>query len=199
MTDDPALFAIVPLPPPGPARDALLREAIAFGGPDEMLRKFFACEATERDLANQLAQTAEVANRVAEVGAHLMDMTEALTVRQDKQRRLDAKRKADQERRAQEDAVRAEQEQILQYLETHPEPGASTDDTHQQSGELHALEPPDKEHLDPEVEVDQGDLPNELEKGAPPLSGNYVEPDPEDLGGPKDPKQVPQPVAVSLW
>ena len=145
MTDDPAMFAIVPLPPLGPAREALLRDAIAYGGGGELLRKFFACEEVERDLANQQAQTAEAASRIAEVGAHLMDMTEALTVRQDKQRRLDAKRKADQERRAQEDAVRAEQEQILQYLETHPEPASLSDDTHHPGGELHSLDPVDKE------------------------------------------------------
>jgi len=185
MTDDPALFAIVPLPPPGPARDALLREAIAFGGPDEMLRKFFACEATERDLANQLAQTAEVANRVAEVGAHLMDMTEALTVRQDKQRRLDAKRKADQERKAQEEAVRAEAASLRDWLDNNPEPKALPDD-----GELETKQPVDKERYDPEgTEADQGDLPKELEKGAPSPLGSYA---PES----KDPHQIAQPIAI---
>jgi hypothetical protein len=189
MSDTPQLYALVPLPEAGPAREALLRDAIAYGGGDELLRKFFACEATERDLANQQAQTAEVANRVADIGGHLLDMTEALTVRADKQRRLDAKRKADQERRAQEDAARQEQAEILEYLETHPEPGASTDDTHQPSGELHSVAPVDKEHLDPEAEAEE-----------PGVGGaTYPEPDPEDLGGPKDPKQVPQPVSASFW
>jgi hypothetical protein len=143
--------------------------------------------------------------------AHLMDMTEALTVRQDKQRRLDAKRKADQERQAAEDAARAEQEQILEYLETHPEPGASTDDTHQPGGELHSLDPVDKEHLDPEAETDAGGvpmsygkLPESYIKGEeaeePGIGGaSYPEPDPADLGKAKDPKQVSQPIAVSFW
>jgi hypothetical protein len=31
MTDDPALFAIVPLPPPGTARNQVLRDAILIG------------------------------------------------------------------------------------------------------------------------------------------------------------------------
>ena len=78
---------------------------------------------------------------------HVMDQVEVLTVREDKQRRLDAKRKADQERQAQEDAARAEAAQLRDYLETHPEPGASSDDTHHPGGELHAVDPPDKEHL----------------------------------------------------
>ena len=197
MTDDPALFAIVPLPELGPARDALLRDAIAFGGSDELLRKFFACEEVERDLANQQAQTAEAASRIAEVGAHLMDMTEALTVRADKQRRLDAKRKADQERQAQEQAARQEATQLRDYLATNPEPRADITTFHP-SGDLHSVDP--VEHQDLE-EDSEGDLPTELLKDTPPPSGIYVEPDPKskDLGGPKDPKQVPQPVAVSFW
>src|SRR6516225_4240274 len=107
----------------------------------------------------------EAASRVADIGAHLMDQVEALMVRQDKQRRLDAKRKADQERRAQEDAACQEQEQILQYLAANPEPGALTDDTHHPTGDLHALDPPDKEHLDPALEAEDnvGDLPAEIE------------------------------------
>jgi hypothetical protein len=167
---------------------------------DELMRGLMgsiALEEAERQLANQQVQTAEVANRVAEIGAHFMDQVEALTVRADKQRRLDAKRKADQERHAQEDAARKEAAQLRDYLETHPEPGASTDATHHPTGDLHAVDP--VEHQDLEESDAEGDLPTELQKGAPPLSGNYVEPDPGDLGGPKDPKQVPQPVAVSLW
>jgi hypothetical protein len=38
----------------------------------------------------------------------------------------------------------------------------------------------------------------ELQEGAPALNGNYIKPDPAELGGPKDPKQVPQPIAISL-
>ena len=154
---EPDLFAIVPLPAPGPAREALLRDATAYGGSDELLRKFFACEETEQRFATERQQTAEVAQRVAGIGMHLMDQVEALMVRQDKQRRLDAKRKADQERQEQEEAACEEQAEILQYLAEHPEPGgaltgdprAETDETHQPSGDLHALGPVDKEHLDP--------------------------------------------------
>jgi hypothetical protein len=205
MTD---LYAIVPLPPPGEAREAVLREAIAYGGSGEMLRKFFACEAVERELGQQQAQTAAVANRVAEVGAHLMDMTEALTVRQDKQARLDGRRKRDAARRDAEAEARAEQEQILEYLEAHPEPGTSTDD-----GELEIHQPPDKERNGPEgsgddaggVPLSYGNVPGSYIEGEddldPPGIGGATqpEPDPEDLGGPKDPKQVPQPVSASFW
>jgi hypothetical protein len=209
MTD---LYAIVPLPPPGPAREALLRDAIAFGGSDELLRKFFECEAVERDLVNQQAQTAEVASRVADIGAHLMDMTEALTARENAAARADAKRKADKARHDAEEAARAEAAQLRDWLDAHPEPGASTGDTHHPGGELHALEPPDKEHLDPEAEGDAGGVPSsygnvsssyikvETEDEPPGIGGaTYPEPDPEDLGGRQDPKQVLQPAAVSLW
>ena len=128
MTDDPALFAIVPLPPPGPAREALLRDATAYGGSDELLRKFFACEETEQRFATERQQTAEVAQRVAGIGMHLMDQVEALTAQQVRQDRREAKRKADQAHQEQEEVVRQEQEQILEYLETHPEPDKALSD-----------------------------------------------------------------------
>ena len=218
MTD----YALVPLPANGPTREALLREAIAYGGGDELLRKFFACEATAQSLQQQQAQTAEVANRVTDIGMHLMDQVEALTVRADKQRRLDAKRKADQERRAQEETACTEAAELRDWLAANPElgdvplgdPCASTDDTHHPSGELHGLDPVDKEHLDLEAETDAGGVP--LSYGVLPES--YIKressedleepgiggatdpaPDPEDLGGPQDPKQVPQPVSASFW
>ena len=155
MTDDPRQFAIVPLPPPGEAREALLREAIACGGSDELLRQFFACVEAERNLANQQAQTAEVANRVADIGAHLMDQVEALTVRADKQRRLDAKRKANQERQAkeqaQEQAMCQEAAQIREYLATNPD--AKSDITHHPTGDLHSVDP--VEHLDPSEDSEE--------------------------------------------
>jgi hypothetical protein len=220
---DSELFALVRLPPSGPARETLLRdyEAIAYGGSDEMLRKFFACEAVERDLANQQQQTAETANRVADIGTHFMDQLEALTVRQDKQRRLDAKRKADQERQAAENAARAEAAAIRDYLATHPESGASADESPVAGGELHPHAPIDKEHLDPEAETDAegvplsyppiptsyirgtrdqtGDLPEGVERRSPAPLGSDPVYDPAELGRAKDPKQVPQPTAVSLW
>jgi hypothetical protein len=215
MNDEPDLFAIVPLPAPGPAREALLRDAIAFGGSDELLRKFFACEAVEQSLADQQQQTATMMSRVAEIGAHLMDQVEALTVRQDKQARLDAKRKADKARRDAEAEARAEHEQILEYLETHPEPASLSDDTHHPGGELHDVDPVDQERFNPEGSEDdagavplsyrnvpesyiKGEATEDLEE--PGIGGaSYPEPDPEDLGGPKDPKQVPQPVSASFW
>jgi hypothetical protein len=202
-------YGLIPIPNTGPEREAMLRQVIAYGGSEEMLRKFFDCDQVERDLANQQAQTVEVANRLADIGTHLMDMTEALTVRADKQRRLDAKRKADQERQAAEAEARAEQEEILEYLETHPEPGAPKPD----DGELETHPAPDKERYGaPEVEEDAGGIPmsygpnpesyirggDELEE--PGIGGaSHLEPDPEDLGGPQDPKQVPQPVSASFW
>jgi hypothetical protein len=202
MTDDPVLWDIVPRPPPGhPAYDYNRTESIASAPrSDEQLRKFFDAETVERDLANQLAQATEVTKRVANIGTHLMDMTEALTVRADKQRRLDAKRKADQERRAQEEAACAEAAEHRKYLAEHPDPNAPADDTHHPSGELHSLDPVDKEHFDPEAsEDDQGDLPNELEEGAPPPLGSYPVEDPKDLGKSQNPRSVPQPASTSLW
>jgi hypothetical protein len=203
-------YGLIEIPASGPARETVLREVIAYGGSEEMLRKFFDCEEVAQSLALQQQQTAAVASRITDLGVHLMDQVEALTVRADKQRRLDAKRRADQERRAQEEAARAEAAEIRNYLNEHPEPGTSTDDTHHPGGELHSLDPVDKEHLDPEddaggVPLSYGNVPSSYvsreAEDEPPGIGGASEPelDPEDLGGPKDPKQVPQPVSASFW
>ena len=66
-----------------------------------------------------------------------------------------------------------------------------TDDTPQPGGELRPLEAKDPKEHQPEAD-DQGDLPRELERGAPPQTGNY--PTLEDP--PR--KQAAQPVAISL-
>jgi len=196
MTDEPDQYVIAKLPPPGTARETLLRDAIAFGGSDELLRKFFGCEEAEQRLAAERQQTAEVAQRVAGIGMHLMDQVEALTAQQVRQDRREAKRKADQAHQEQEEVVRQEQEQILEYLETHPEPGAATDETHHPTGDLHSVDPVDKEKYDPEAKAEDnvGDLPAGIEDEPPPSLRDL-----EALGRPKDPKQVPQPDAVSLW
>jgi hypothetical protein len=185
-------YAIVPIPEPGTARDALLRDAIAIGGSDELLRKFFACDATERALADQQQQTAEVASRVADVGAHLMDQVEALAVRADKQRRLDAKYKADKARRDAEAEAREREAEVQAYLDQEkPDPDQPTP----YDGDLSELGPVEQERYAP---ADQGDLPRELTAKVPVDPGDYFEPDPEELGGPPDPHQVPQPISISL-
>jgi hypothetical protein len=111
-------------------------------------------------------------------------------------RRLDAveQRHAERARQAAADEARA----IQQQIDSWPDPdSADPFPHHSPGGELHALEPPnlgDKQQL--AAARDQGDLPRELLKGAPPLTGNYPEPDPDKLAHPQDPPA--QPVAISL-
>jgi hypothetical protein len=93
---------------------------------------------------------------------------------------------------ARQDAER-EQREIQKMLDALPDP----DDPTPHDGDLSALGPVDKERYGGSND-DQGDLPRELQEGVPPLSGNYIEPDPAELGRPQDPKQVPQPIAISL-
>jgi hypothetical protein len=66
-----------------------------------------------------------------------------------------------------------------------------TDDTPQPGGELHAIDPRDPKEHQPEAD-DQGDLPRELERGAPPQTGNYP-----TLEDPQS-SQVAPPVSISL-
>jgi len=191
MTDEPALFAIVPLPPPGPAREALLRDAIATGGSDELLRKFFDCDATERDLANQQAQIAEAANRIADIGAHLMDQVEALASQQEAQARADAKRKADKARRDSEAAAREHEAEAQAYLDQQSDPERPTPF----DADLSELGPVEHEKYMPN---DQGDLPRELTAKVPVDPGTMLDPDPEELGGPPDLHQIAPPISISL-
>jgi hypothetical protein len=207
MTDR---YAIVPIPdgPPPP-------EAIVVGGLDEIMQflpqtvAYHELESRALGLVDQLTQREQAfsdgvraltpaIDRFMDACSKLVDGEEAQAA---EQRREDA-----------EDKARAEAAQLRDWLDAHPEPGASIDNTHQPGGELHALEPPDKEHLDPEGEDDAGGVPlsygnlpssyikGEAEDEPPGIGGaTYPEPDPEDLGGPQDPKQVPQPTTVSLW
>jgi hypothetical protein len=213
MTDR---FAIVPVPDGQP----LPPEAIMIGPLSEVLEYIRGTPAREEAEQRQIAreqQVADVANRVADIGAHFMDEIEALAAEKEEQVRLEAKRKADQERQATEDAACEEAAMLREYLETHPDPNAPADD-----GELEINEPPDKERYGgPEIEEDAGgvplayppipttyikgthdqtgDLPAGVERRSPAPLGSDPVYDPAELAHAKDPKQVPQPTAVSLW
>jgi hypothetical protein len=206
---DMPLYALVPVPPPGTARDAVLRDAIAIGAGAELLRTFFNCDAVEHELADQQMQTAEVANRIADAGGRLLDQVEALTVRADKLRRLDAQRKADKARRDAEAAAEAREAEVAAYLDAEPEPGGHAPEPSlaSEAGEAEVEPTPFDAGLSELGPVEheryragdaEGDLPPELTKKVPVEPGNYFEPDPEALGGPPDPHQVPQPVSISL-
>jgi hypothetical protein len=87
-----------------------------------------------------------------------------------------------------------EQREIQRALDALPDPDdpddPNTDAMHQSNtGDLTTLGPS-------EVQRDQGALPNELQKDAPPLSGNFTEPDPDKLAHPQEPPA--QPVSISL-
>ena len=207
MTDAPTpeLYAIVPVPPPGPARNALLRDAIAFGGSEELLSKFFACEAAEQQLVAQQSEIAEFATRLADTGAHLMDQVEFFTAREVADARRDAKRKADKARRdaeQEEHRIQAELDALpdpddpnpLEHVsplgqQPAPDPMGVGDD-----GDLAVKSAPDPDKYG---EDDVGALPEEL--GPIGGSGTSLEPDFEALGKPKDPRQVQQPISSAVW
>jgi hypothetical protein len=58
---------------------------------------------------------------------------------------------------------------------------------------LDALPDPEEPETD-----EEGDLPTELQKDTPPSLGTDPVASPAELGGPKDPKQFPQPISISL-
>jgi hypothetical protein len=181
-------YATVPLPPAGPQRDALLRDAVAVGSLDQYFENLLqtpAREAREQELLNHeqelAAQELQQSEARATAVQMIADMVDNLSARMDgfeKARSLAAKR-AEAERKE------AARRKVQHYLDQLPDP----DEPSQYPAPL--LTP------DPRAQ-DQGDLPNELLKGAPPPLGTEPEPDPAELGGPKDPHQVPQPISISL-
>jgi hypothetical protein len=188
-------YAIVPFNGPPPP------EAIVIGDLDAVLRylpQTVAAEELEQralDLADRLTA------RERALSAGVQVLTESIGKFMDACGRLvdgEEARAAEQVRLDEEEKACAEAAGLRAWLTAHPEPAALTDDTHQPSGELHSLEPVDKERFG--VEDDQCALPRELEKGVPAPSGSYTEPDhDEELGGPPNPKQVSQPISASLW
>jgi hypothetical protein len=99
--------------------------------------------------------------------------------------RRDARRRADAEREAEEESQR-----IQAKLDALPDPDDPHAFTPSAGGELHPL--PGKEEAAPLRSEDQGNLPEELQKGVPPAPGTYPN---SEL--PKPPV-VSQPVSISL-
>jgi multidrug efflux pump subunit AcrA (membrane-fusion protein) len=93
-----------------------------------------------------------------------------------------------------------EQRRIQDYLDSLPnpdnEPPPHVPGTHFNTGDLHSI-PASKPEDEQQLEADQGALPAELRKGAPPESGNYPVSDPAELEYPETQKQR-APVAVSM-
>jgi hypothetical protein len=125
----------------------------------------------------------------------------------EKQRALSAKR-------AEAARKEAAQRQVQRYMDELPDPDTPSDPDEPE--ELYSIDPKEREAslapgddgdleikhaVDPErygSDEYPGDLPSELKKEAPAPSGSYTEPDP-DPRGPKDPKQVQQPISSAVW
>jgi hypothetical protein len=110
----------------------------------------------------------------------------------EKQRALSMKR-AEAQRKAR-DAAR-----VQRYLDELPDPDAPEPTAASDDDPLTSHGPVDPEKYGPANDEAPGDLPRQLERETPPLSGSYTEPKPDPLGGPEDPKQVQQPISASLW
>ena len=127
----------------------------------------------------------------------------AYEVRDRQRRRRDAKRKE-----------REQQAQVQSYLDALPD-----DDDIAPPGDLTHNPPPDQERYSPQpddagkgvplsygriptsyvhTEDEVGDLPSDIERGTPAPLGNYPVYNPAELGRAQDPKQVAQPVSISL-
>jgi hypothetical protein len=120
-----------------------------------------------------------VSDALANIADKVLGMTERVDAA------VAAKRRRD--KAAKETAEAARIEAMLDAL---PDPD-KPDDTPAVGGHLHAIDPVEKQSTDALT----GNMPNELEEGAPHFSGPYSEPNPKDLAHPKVPKYR-APVAI---
>jgi hypothetical protein len=184
---DPSTFAIIPVPYGKPPADA-----IAHGPMSAVMQHVLSSRARAEALAlvKRADAAAEEERRRAQREQQIF--SEGIRAIADGigqlSRRLDEiERSRDARRRL--DAASEATKQMLELPKDAADLDLSADDTPAPSGELRPLEAPTAHQ--PETD-DQGALPRQLERGAPPQTGNY--PTLEDL--PR--KQVPQPVAISL-
>jgi hypothetical protein len=122
-------YGLISIPGAGPAREALLREVIAYGGSEEMPRKFFDCEQVARDLVDQLNQL-DKRERAFSDGVRVFSQSVAKFM--DACGRLvdgEEEREAEQVRLDEEEKARAEAAELRDWLAANPEPSASTDET----------------------------------------------------------------------
>jgi hypothetical protein len=195
----PDRVAVIPVPPPGHYRDAILSDAIAVSPLSEYfegLQQSTAHQALLRRLDEGQKEAARVErqqeqNRIRQT-LTLCDSVAKLS------RRMDAysAELAIQRQREADEAEREEQERIQRTLDQLPDPDDPTQ--HVPGGELSPVPPKPQED-----DEGQGDLPRSLEKGTPPPTGNFTElepvQDPAEGGYPPKSKQVPPPTAVSFW
>ena len=111
----------------------------------------------------------------------------------EKQRALSMKRQeAEQQRR--------DRQRIRSYIDASPDPDEpGREPKADEGGELeikHATPSPGEV---PGHDDAEGDLPTSLLPDVPPNPGTTPITSPAELGTPKDPKQTPQPISVSLW
>jgi hypothetical protein len=178
----PDRFAIVPVGP-GPSPPG----AVAVGN-WEQVAEYIPQSIARQEAEQRFAIAKEDAEETAKVQAEtracaarmLVDGLEHISNRLDAFETRKAER-AEQQRRDAEEAEAAAVEQMLAELPDPDAPDAETvlkDAAHQPTGDLHSVDPVDTENLDPEGEARNeaitGLMPKELDRGAPPLPGDYT-------------------------
>jgi hypothetical protein len=148
------------------------------------------------ETAIKAAEAEERADEARSVAArYLSDAITRLVDRLDsfeKQRALSMKRQeAEQQRR--------DRQRVRSYIDTWPDPEEPEPEPKDDEGELEPHQPVDPEKYRPEQDDAEGDLPPEVMKTVPPSPGTTPLTSAAELGTPKDPKQTPQPISVSLW
>jgi hypothetical protein len=189
MTDPAPSFAIIPVPYGKPPAGAIAHGPLSAVFEHVLGSRARAdAEALVKRAADAAEQEREREQREQEV---LSDGIRTIADGVAKlSRRLDLLLRSRDARRRLDFASEATK-QMLELPKDAPSPDRLFDAAMEPGGELHPLQAKDPAEHQPKPD-DQGALPNELERGAPPETGNY--PSLEDPSR----KQAPQPVSISL-
>jgi hypothetical protein len=173
--------------------EAWRAQSIALGAGGALAAFHRLYEMVRNDAADAAARADAAKAREALV-AHLCDQVAAM---QDRINRLadtlEARQRADEDKARNQRRFDAEEITLppdLSEFQARTPPEKIGDETHQPSGDLHAIAP--KEEPSAVGEDNEGDLPKELLEGVPPAPSTYSDPE-----LPKPPV-VSQPISVSL-
>jgi hypothetical protein len=188
MADPAPSFAIVPV------RDNKVPASAIMHGPMDVVAESILGSRARADAEALVKRAADAAEQEREREQHEQELfAEGVRALRDGilkiSHRIDALMQSRDVRRRLDFASETTRKQL--ELPKDPPELDLTDDTPSPSGELRPLEAKDPKEHQPAA-GDQGDLPRELERGAPAQTGNYP-----TLEDPQQP-QVAQPVAISL-
>jgi hypothetical protein len=191
MTEHYGIFEIAKdgSPVGSPILTGLLDECLACISVAQLNEQIVAASHRQTEREQLFAeQSTKLVSQLSGVAEKLISASEVQADAFEKQRALSAKR-------AEAARIAEGKRRVQQYLDALPDPDGPSQYPEPTLAPDPRSDPQNKGSADVDEE---GDLPTELQKDTPPSLGKDPVLDPAELGYPPDPKQVPQPISISL-